>query len=132
MYNTVVQLCQLCLVPTVGGTHKVTRDALEAVNVVAATTGTFVHNLLGILVTAIHATVACMVYRAVTDIELVHHVHDVHHGLGVVCGIAVYLHVEDMSAAGQRMVRSLPEPCAGQSTCSKRAHGWSWYSSPCQ
>ena len=48
-----------------------------------------------------------MVYRAVTDIELVHHVHDVHHGLGVVCGIAVYLHVEDVSATGECMVRSL-------------------------
>lgn len=107
MYDTVVQLCQLGLVPTVGGTHEVTRDALETVNVVAAATWTLVHNLFGILVTAIHATVACVVYRTVTDVELVHHVHDVHHGLGVVCGIAVYLYVEDMAATGQCMVWSL-------------------------
>ena len=57
MYHTVVQLGQLGLVPTVGSTHEVTRDALKTVYVVAAATGTFVHNLLGILVTAIHATV---------------------------------------------------------------------------
>ena len=107
MYDTVVQLCQLGLVPTVGSTHEVTRDALETVNVVTAATGTFVHHLLGILVSAIHATVACVVYRTVTDVELVHHVHDVHNGLGIVCGIAVYLYVEDMAATGECMIGSL-------------------------
>ena len=107
MYHTVVQLCQLGLVPAVGGTNEVTCDALEAVYVVAAAAGALVHYLLGILIAAIHAAVACVVHRAITDVELVHHVHDVHDCLGVVCSIAVYLHVEDVAAAGQCMVWSL-------------------------
>ena len=104
MNHTVIEFCQFGLIPTVGGTYEITGDALESVDIVATAIGTLVHYLLGIFISAIHATVACVVYRAITDIELVHHVHDVHNSLGVVCSIAVYLHVEDVASACQVMV----------------------------
>ena len=107
MYYTVIQFCQLGLVPSVGGSYQITRDALQAIYVGAAAMGTLFHFLLGILVTAIHAAVARMIYRTIADVELVHHVHDVHHSLGIVGGITVYLHIEDMSACGESMIRSL-------------------------
>ena len=73
----------------------------------ATAIGTLVHHLLGILISTIHATVASVVYRTITDIELVHHVHDVHNGLGVVSGIAVNLNIEDMATTSECMIWSL-------------------------
>ena len=105
--NTVVQFGQLGLVPSIGGPDQITCDALQAIYVGAATVWTFIHYLLGILITTVHATVAGMVDGTVTDVQPVHHVNDIHHCLGVVGGIAVYLHIEDMSARGECMIWSL-------------------------
>ena len=46
-----------------------------------------------------------MVYAAVTDIVLVHKVHDIHDGLRIVSGIPVNLHIEYMSAPLKLMIR---------------------------
>ena len=48
-----------------------------------------------------------MVDRTVADIVLVHQVHNLHHGLGVVRSVAVDLHVEDVAAAGDFVIGSL-------------------------
>ena len=53
MYHTVVELGQLSLVPTVGCTHQITCDTLQAVYIVAAAFRTGIHILLGILITAV-------------------------------------------------------------------------------
>ena len=107
MNHTVIEFCQLGLVPAVGGTYEITGDALESVDIVATAIGTLVHYLLGIFISAIHATVACVVYRAITDIELVHHVHDIHNCLRVVSCIAINLYIEDVATSGEGMIWSL-------------------------
>ena len=73
MNHTVIELCQFGLIPTVGGTYEITGDALESVDIVATAIWALVHYFLGIFISAIHATVACVVYRTITDIELIHH-----------------------------------------------------------
>ena len=59
-----------------------------------------------IFIAAVHAAVAVVVYRAVSNVVLVHQVHNVHDGLRVVGGIAVNLHIEDVSTACEGMVGS--------------------------
>ena len=63
--------------------------------------------VVSILVSAVHASVTVMVHAAVAHVQLVHHVDYAHDDLWVVCGISVDLHVEDMSAACNLMVRCL-------------------------
>ena len=104
MHYAVVKLCELCFVPSVGSSYEIARDALQTVNVRAAALRTGVHHLLCILVAAVHAAVARMVNAAVANVVLVHHIHDTHNGFGVVCGIAVNLYIEDVSAACEWMV----------------------------
>ena len=77
MHHTVVELGELGIVPAVGGSHQITGDALQLVDGAAATLRAYFQILLSILMTAIHATVAIVVDRAVTDVILVNHVYDV-------------------------------------------------------
>ena len=70
--DAVIELGQFSFVPALGGTYKITGDALQFIYVVASTLGTNGQFLLGILVAAIHTAVAIVIYRAVTDIVLVH------------------------------------------------------------
>ena len=48
-----------------------------------------------------------MVHAPIAHIQLVHHIHHAHDHLGIVRGVAVDLHIEDMSAACQLMIGSL-------------------------
>ena len=105
VYYAVVEFGELCLVPTVGCTYKVSCDALQLVKVLATALGALLKVLCGVLVPAVEATVAVVVNRAVSDIVLVHHVHYAHDCLGVVCGVTVNLNVEDVSTACKVMIR---------------------------
>ena len=107
MYHTVIELRKLGLVPTVGSTYQITCDTLQSIHILAAALRTNIHMLLCILVSAVHTAVACMVHTSVADVVLIHQVNDVHHHLGVMCGIAVNLHIEDMAASGQIVIGSL-------------------------
>ena len=62
MCHTVVELCQLATVPAVGGTYQVAGDALKLVDVVAAALRTNLQVGIGILVAAVQAAVAVVVY----------------------------------------------------------------------
>ena len=105
--DAVIELCKFCFVPTFCCTYKVTGDALQLVDVLAAATRTFEQLFLCVFVSAIHATVAVVVHRAVAYVVLVHEVYDVHYGLRIVCCIAVNLYVEDVSATCEIVVGSL-------------------------
>ena len=107
MYYAVMQLGKLCFVPAVGCTYKVTGDTLQFVKVLAAALGTSLKILGRVLIATVEATVAVVVYRAVAYVVLVHHIHYAHDSLGVVCGIAVNLHIEDVTTAGEVVIRSL-------------------------
>ena len=107
MDNAVLEFGEFTAVPAVGGADEVTRDALQAVNVVAVALGALVEVLGSVLVSTIHAAVAIVVNGAVTDVVLVHEVHDIGDGLGVVGGVAVDLDIEDVSATGQLVIRRL-------------------------
>ena len=45
-----------------------------------------------------------MIYGTVSNVVLVHHIHYAHNDFGIMSGITVNLHVEDVSAAGQVMI----------------------------
>lgn len=107
MHNAVVEFSQFGVVPTVGGTYEIACDALETVDIVRVAFGTFLQVGRGILVSAVHASVAVVVYRAIAYVVLVHEVDDIGYGLGIVSGVAVYLHVEYMTASGEFVIRGL-------------------------
>ena len=73
----------------------------------ASAVRTFCDSFLRILESAVHAAVAVVVYRAVSDIISVHEVHDAHNSLRVVCRISVDLDIEDVSAACESVVWTL-------------------------
>lgn len=62
MYHSVAKLGKLSAVPAAGGSHKVTCDALELVDIVASAVRAFLKSLLGIFESAVHAAVAVVVY----------------------------------------------------------------------
>jgi len=62
--------------------------------------------VLGGFVAAIHTTHSRVINAAITDVQGIHHVDDVYDGLGVVGGITINLHVEDMSASGEGVIGS--------------------------
>lgn len=107
MNDPVVQLCQLGIVPAVGCPHQVAGDALQLVDMLAAALRAFFQVWGGVFVTALQTAVTVVVYRTVADVVLVHHVHYTHNDFRIVGGVTVYLHIEDVSAAGQLMIRSL-------------------------
>lgn len=61
MYHAVLEFGELTAVPAVGSTHKVTSDALQAVNILTSATGASLETLLCVLITAVDATVAVVV-----------------------------------------------------------------------
>ena len=105
--DTVIKFCQFCLVPTLSSTYKVTRDALQFVDTLAATLGTYGQFGLGILVTAVHTAVAIVIHRAVAYVVLVHQIDNIHNRLRVVCRIAINLDVEDVTTASEVVIGSL-------------------------
>ncbi len=107
MGYTVVELGKLATVPTVGSTYQVTGDALQLVDVVAAALRTNLQVGISILVAAVQTAVAVVVYRAVAHVVLIHHVYHAGDNRRVVGSIAVNLYIEDVTATGQVVVRSL-------------------------
>ena len=107
MDYAVVQLCQFGRVPAVGGAHEVAGDALQAVDGRAAALGARLQVGRRILVAAVHAAVAVMVHGAISDVVAVHQIHDVADGIGVVRGVAVDFHIEDVAAAGKFVIGRL-------------------------
>ena len=72
VYYTVAEFGKLAAVPAVGGTNQITSDALQLVDVGAVALRALVQIFGCVLVSAVHAAVAVVVHRAVTDIVLVH------------------------------------------------------------
>ena len=107
MDYAVLQFGEFGAVPAVCRTYQVTCNPLERVDVMSVTMRTFLKSLRRILISAIQTSVAVMVHAAVTDVVLVHQVHDVHDGLRIMCRVTVDFHVEDMAAPFKIMIRSL-------------------------
>ena len=107
MDDAVLELGKFAAIPTVGGADEVTSDALQSVDIMTVAVGALLKALGGILVAAVHATVAVVVDRAVTHVVLVHEVHNIGNCLGVVGGITVNLDVEDVATTGQFVIGSL-------------------------
>ena len=107
MDDAVLELGELAAVPSVGGSDEITGDALQAVDVVAVALGALVEAFGGILIAAVHATVAVVVDRAVTHVILIHKVNHIGNGLGIVSRVSIDLDVEDVTAAGQLVVGRL-------------------------
>ena len=63
--------------------------------------------IVRILIAAVHTTVTVVVHGTIAHVELVHHIHYAHDDLGIMCSITVDLHVEDVSATCQIVIRSL-------------------------
>ena len=105
MNHTVIQLGKFSRIPAVGSAYEVACDALELVDMRASAFRTYLQRVGGILVTAAHAAVAVVVYRAISDVVLVHKVDDGRNSLGVVGGVAVDFNVEDMATAGKGVIR---------------------------
>lgn len=107
MHDTVLKFGKLGIVPTVSCADKIACDALKAVDIVAVAVRTLFKVFLRILISAVHTTVAVVVHGAVADVVLVHEVDNIGDCLGIVGRITVNFHIEDMSATGQGMIRSL-------------------------
>ena len=107
MCHTVIQFCELARVPTVRCSHEIARDALQLVDIRRATLRAMGQIIVGILVATIHTTVTVVVHRAVAHVKLVHHVHHAHDHLRIMGGVAVDLHIEDVSATRHLMIGSL-------------------------
>ena len=97
MDGPVVQFGQFGFVPAVGGPHEVSGDALQAVDVCAATSGAGFQIRSRVLVSAVHAPVAVVVHRPVAHVVVVHHVHDAHDGFGLLAGRGEVAIVGDLS-----------------------------------
>lgn len=107
MNYTVIEFGKFGIVPSVSSSHEVTGDALQLVDGVASTLGAAFEIVLRILIAACHAAVTVVVDRAVPYVVLVHEVHDVTDGFGVVGSVAVYLHIEYVTASCQFVVGCL-------------------------
>ena len=105
--NAVIQLCQFCLVPTLGSTNQITSNTLQAIDVLATALWTYAQLLLCILIAAGHTAVAVVVYRAVADVVLIEQIYYIHNSLWVVRSIAVNLHIEDVTATSKLVIWSL-------------------------
>ena len=107
MNDAVVEFGEFRAVPSVSSPDEIAGDALEFIYVVAAAFRAGVERIGRILVSAVHAAVAVMVDRAVTDVVSVHESYDVGNSLGIVGSVAVDLNIENMSAACEFMIWSL-------------------------
>lgn len=104
--HTVVEFGEFAGIPSVGRAHEIAGDTLDRLELGAAFRAC-VNIFVGILISAVRAVVAIVVHRSVPEVVLVHHVDDLHDRLFVMCGVTVYLHIEYMSARGERMIWSL-------------------------
>ncbi len=107
MDYAVVEFGKFGLVPAVGGSYKISGDALQFVNVAASAFRTNFEFALCVFISAVHASVAVVVYRAIADVVAVHELYYVTYGLGIVCGVTVDLDIENVSAACQVVIWSL-------------------------
>ena len=107
MHHAVSKFCEFCTVPAACRTYEVAGDALQLVNLRSLAVRTFLEVGISVFISAVHAAVAVVVHRAIADVVLVHEIDDGHDGLRVVGRIAVNLHIEDVSATGEGMVRCL-------------------------
>ena len=105
--DAVIELGQFRAIPTLGGTYKVARDALQLVYMGTTTLGTSGEFLVCIFVSTLHATIAIVIHRAVTNVVLVHEIDDIHDSLRVVGSIAINLNIEDVSATSEVVIGSL-------------------------
>ena len=105
--HAVVKFGKLGVVPAVCRSDKIACDALQAVDDVRMTAGTFLQICRRVLIAALHAAVTVVVYRAVADVVFVHQVNDIGYGFRIVGGVAVYFHIEYVTAARHLVVRSL-------------------------
>src|SRR5574344_2420797 len=103
--HTVVEFCKFSLVPAIGCAYEVASDALQLVDMLAATLRTNLQIGICIFISAVHATVSVVVYRAITNIELIHHIHHIHNYLWIVGGITINLYIEHVSTTGQVVIR---------------------------
>ena len=78
MHYAVFQFCQFSRIPSVSSTHEIASDALQFVDICATTFWTNLQTISCIFVTAIEATVAIVVHRAITDVVFIHQVNDLH------------------------------------------------------
>lgn len=92
------------MIPTIGSPDQIACNALQAVNVRTAATGTNFKGFLSIFITAIHATIAIVIDRPVTDIVFVHQIDNIHYGFGIVRSITIDLDIENMPTPRQFMV----------------------------
>ena len=100
MNYTIVQLCQFRLVPAISRTNQIARDALQPIYILTATLGAGGQMLIRILKATVHATIAVVVDRSITDVILIHHVNHAHDRFRVMCRIAINLYIEDVSTTG--------------------------------
>ncbi len=107
MHHAVLELGELGGVPPFGRAHQIARDALQRVYMVAVAHRALGETLGGVFIAAVHAAVPVVVHASIADVVAVHKVHYVHDGLRVVRGIAVNLHIEDVSALFIFMIRGL-------------------------
>ena len=105
--DAVLEFGQFRAVPPVSGAHEVAGDSLQPVYPVVVAFRAFLKVFVGIFEAAVHAAVPVVVHGAVSHVVFVHEVHYCHYCLRIVGGVAVYLHIENMSAARQAMVRGL-------------------------
>ncbi len=104
MNDAVVEFGEFCLVPAVGCSDEIACYTLQAVDGMAAAVGACLEFGRCVFITAVHASVAGVVDRAVADVILVHEVYNRGNGVGIVGCVAVDFHIENVSAAGQGMV----------------------------
>lgn len=105
MDYAVVEFCEFGAVPSVGRANEIAGDALEFVDVCTAAFRAYVEMVVGILIAAIHASVAVVVDRAVADVVAVHQLDNVGNGLRIVGGVTVDLYIEDVASASQFVIR---------------------------
>ena len=76
VYDAVLKLSKFRTVPAPCCSYEIAGDALEFVNLVALAVRTFLKVGICIFISAVHAAVAVVVYRAVSDLIFVHEVND--------------------------------------------------------
>lgn len=62
MHDSVVEFGNLTAIPTIGSTYQITRDTLENIDIMRVANRTFGQTFSCILISAIHAAVAIVVY----------------------------------------------------------------------
>ena len=107
MGDTILEFGKFAAVPTIGSTYEIAGDTLQTVNVVTTALWANLLVLDGILMAAVHATVAVVVHRTIAHIEFVHQIDHLADSLRIVGSIAIDLDIEDVAATCQIVIRSL-------------------------